>query len=211
MSVPDALTLRCSGFSWVPQLPQGHLKPSWVTPLALVILTIIMYRWTNFVTMMLEYSMFSLCKYIIEGISCQLHQWGLFLGESYSAHLKHHRNFPMPEYIPSQCLQLRTGCKHPWGLVNIHAAYTVCPYILLYTPWPHVVLFSYIHECIYIYWDCQKVYRINMQRAYTVYTYVWIYAQICPTHMHAAIGHSGTLELQCVQGHISRPSLPCSS
>ena len=52
-----------------------------------------------------------------------------------------------------------------------------------------------VHISVYIHCDCQKMYRINMHRAYIHIIYECVYVQMCPIHMYTAIGHSGTLEL----------------
>ena len=49
--------------------------------------------------------------------------------------------------------------------------------------------------------------RINI---HSIILYVCVYAQMCPMHKDAAIAHSGTLELQRVQGHIPHPRLAYS-
>ena len=61
-------------------------------------------------------------NYIIEGISCQLHQRGLFLGESYNAHLN---VIEIPKcqnkFHPNVFTYVQD--VNNWGLVNIHATY----------------------------------------------------------------------------------------
>ena len=100
--------------------------------------------------------MLSLCpknNYRIEGISCQLHQWGLFLGESYNAHLNVIENPQYQNKFHSNVFSYVQDVNN-WRLVNIHATYMPI-HILLYIRC--VWLYLAVDMSVYVYWDCQKV------------------------------------------------------
>ena len=62
---------------------------------------------------------------------------------------------------------------------------------------------------VYICTGTAKRYN-NGINIHSIILYVCVYVQMCPMHKDEAIAHSGTLELQCVQGHIPRPRLAYS-
>ena len=74
-----------------------------------------------------------------------------------------------------------------------------------------MALFGCIHECIYIIRTGTAKRYNNGINIHNIILYVFVYVQMCPMHKDEAIGHSGTLELQCVQGHIPRPRLVWST